>query len=167
MEGESPLLKEGALSLQTSLSHRELSHRTPLLQERKFVSLLWWRGSVGKFFCRIGRCGIFCRVRLSHSFCGWEISTKRIQRTNRVRSRTVKKHLPPNQKLSPRAPAKAKRNKLSQCSGGCSWGKFFCCLGRHGFLAGCGYRTLFVGDTFRRYALHECRQAESWHSRKA
>ena len=101
MEGESPLLKAGALSLQTSLSHRELSHRTPLLQERKFVSLLWWRGSVGKFFCRIGRCGIFCRVRLSHSFCGWEISMKRIQRTNRVRSRTVKKTPPAQTKNFP------------------------------------------------------------------
>ena len=58
-------------------------------------------GSVGKFFCRIGRCGIFCRVRLSHSFCGWEISTKRIQRTNRVRSRTVKKTPPAQTKNFP------------------------------------------------------------------
>ena len=50
MEGESPLLKEGALSLQTSLSHRELSHRTPLLQERKFVSLFVTAGFCGKVF---------------------------------------------------------------------------------------------------------------------
>ena len=50
LEGESPLLKEGALSLQTSLSHRELSHRTPLLQERKFVSLFVTAGFCGKVF---------------------------------------------------------------------------------------------------------------------
>ena len=54
MEGESPLLKEGALSLQTSLSHRELSHRTPLLQERKFVSLFVTAGFCGKVFFGLG-----------------------------------------------------------------------------------------------------------------
>ena len=57
MEGESPLLKDGALSLQTSLSHRELSHRTPLLQERKFVSLFVTAGFCGKVFFGLGGAG--------------------------------------------------------------------------------------------------------------
>ena len=35
LEGESPLLKDGALSLQTSLSHRELPHKTPAIYEAK------------------------------------------------------------------------------------------------------------------------------------
>ena len=39
MEGESPLLKDGALSLQTFLSHRELPHKTPSLLGRCLVSL--------------------------------------------------------------------------------------------------------------------------------
>ncbi len=39
MEGESPLLKDGALSLQTSLSHRELPPRAPAHAERRFDSL--------------------------------------------------------------------------------------------------------------------------------
>ena len=92
---------EGALPLQTSLSHRELSHRTPLLQERKFVSLFVTAGFCGKVFLLLGETRISCRMRLSHSFCGWEISTKRIQRTNRVRSRTVKKTPPAKSKNFP------------------------------------------------------------------
>ncbi len=57
------------LSLQTSLSHRELSHRTPPLQERKFVSLFVTAGFCGKVFLLLGETRISCRMRLSHLFC--------------------------------------------------------------------------------------------------
>ena len=118
MEGESPLLKEGGNAAKPLLTRFCVAKsvispsKPPSLTEnfptepRCYRSENLFRfcgggGSVGKFFCRIGRCGIFCSVRLSHSFCGWEISTKRIQRTNRVRSRTVKKTPPAKSKNFP------------------------------------------------------------------
>ena len=50
MEGESPLLKDGALSLQTSLTHRELSPSAPALTWRRFDSLCLGRVHFGKVF---------------------------------------------------------------------------------------------------------------------
>ena len=101
MEGESPLLKDGALSLQTSLSHRELSPCPRHLRGENLFRFFESGGDMGKVFLLLGETRISCRVRLSHSFCGWETSTKRIQRTNRVRSRTVKKTPPAQTKNFP------------------------------------------------------------------
>ena len=70
MEGESPLLKEGALSLQTSLSHRELPPRAPDGTWQRVVSLCTVRVLLGEVFC-FGREVIFLKVRLSRWFCGW------------------------------------------------------------------------------------------------
>ena len=70
MEGESPLLKDGALSLQTSLTHRELSPSAPACAVRRFVSLCMMRVHLGKVFA-FGEVGICCSVRLSHSVGGW------------------------------------------------------------------------------------------------
>ena len=50
MEGESPLLKGGALSLQTSLPHRELSPRAPAHAVRRFDSLCFGRVLLGEVF---------------------------------------------------------------------------------------------------------------------
>ena len=158
---------EVKISLQTSLSHRELSHRTPLLQERKFVSLLWWRGFCGKVFLSDWEVRDFLQGAASRSICGGKYLRNAFNEPIGCEAAPSKKHLPPKAKTSPKSTRQSKAKQIIAMQGGCSWGKFFCCLGRHGFLAGCGYRTLFVGDTFRRYALHECRQAESWHSRKA
>ena len=69
MEGESPLLKEGALSLQTSLSHRELPPRAPVCTWQRVVSLCTVRVLLGEVFC-FGWEVIFLKVRLSHLFCG-------------------------------------------------------------------------------------------------
>ena len=128
MEGESPLLKEGALSLQTSLSHRELSHRTPPLQERKFVSLFVTAGFCGKVFFRIGRCGIFCRVRLRAQFVGGNIYETHSTNQSGAKPHRQKNTSRQKRKLPPRAPAKAKRNKLSQCKAG-ALGEGFLLLG--------------------------------------
>ena len=70
MEGESPLLKDGALSLQTSLSHRELPPRAPVCTWQRVVSLCTVRVLLGEVFC-FGREVIFLKVRLSRLFCEW------------------------------------------------------------------------------------------------
>ncbi len=54
MEGESPLLKDGALPLQASLTHRELPRQTPPFTKRKFVSLFVMAGSGGEVFVVLG-----------------------------------------------------------------------------------------------------------------
>ena len=125
LEGESPLLKEGALSLQTSLSHRELSHRTPLLQERKFVSLFVTAGFCGKVFLSDWEVRDFLQGAAIALFL-WVGNIYETHSTNQsgAKPHRQKSTSRQKQKLPPRAPAKAKRNKLSQCSGGCSWGKF-------------------------------------------
>ena len=69
MEGESPLLKDGALSLQTSLTHRELSPSAPACAVQRFVSLCMMRVLLGKVFA-FGEVGICCGVRLSRPFRG-------------------------------------------------------------------------------------------------
>ena len=54
MEGESPLLKDGALSLQTSHSHRELPPRAPACTGQRFVLLCTVRVLLGEVFCVSG-----------------------------------------------------------------------------------------------------------------
>ena len=106
-----------------------------------------WRGYGGSFFV-FGEVEIFCSVRLSHAFCGWEAvrhDTLRVCR--QAESRHSSKVSSPNASLLPigceAAPYKAfappvpnknfpqehphhtKRNKFSPCKGGCSWGKFW------------------------------------------
>ena len=69
MEGESPVLKDGALSLQTSLSHPELPPRAPAHAERRFDSLCLARVLLGEVLLfRAG--GDFFRVRLSRPIGG-------------------------------------------------------------------------------------------------
>ena len=95
MEGESPLFRRGG-SLPPNLP---LSPRTspisPPFRKRRFDSLFVVAGIWGKFFV-FGEVRIFCRVRLSHSFCGWNLGTRlgyhhpeRLLPANRVRSRTL------------------------------------------------------------------------------
>ena len=69
MEGEEHLLKEAPLSLQTSLSLRELPPRAPALAERKVVSLCSGRVLLGEVFC-FGWEVIFLKVRLRTRFVG-------------------------------------------------------------------------------------------------
>ena len=69
MEGESPLLKDGALSLQTSLSHRELPPRAPAHTERRLDSLCLGRVLSGEVLLfRAG--GDFQMVRLRARLVG-------------------------------------------------------------------------------------------------
>ena len=112
-------MKEGALSLQTSLSHRELSHRTPLLQERKFVSLFVTAGFCGKVFLSDWEVRDFLQGAAIALFL-W---VGNIYETHSTNQSGAKPHRQKNtsrqkQKLPPRAPVKAKRNKLSQCKVG-------------------------------------------------
>ncbi len=60
MEGESPLLKDGALSLQASLSHRELPPRPRRLGSEDLFRFRSVAGSWGKFFV-FGREVIFAK----------------------------------------------------------------------------------------------------------
>ena len=54
MEGESPLLTDGALSLQTSLSHRELPPCPRHLESKDLFRFLEMAGAGGKFFVGLG-----------------------------------------------------------------------------------------------------------------
>ena len=56
MEGESPLLKDGALSLQTSLTHRELPPYPRPLRSDHLFRFLSVAGIWGKFLGLDGRC---------------------------------------------------------------------------------------------------------------
>ena len=71
LEGESPLLKDGALSLQASLTHRELPPCPRRFRSENLVCFLEAAGSWGKFFCVWGGMNLMQRAA-SHSFCGWE-----------------------------------------------------------------------------------------------
>ena len=133
------------LSLQTSLSP-STSPITPPFRKRRFGSFSGNGGVMGEVFCVWGG-GVFCRVRLSHAFCGWDAvrhDTLRVCR--QAESRHSSKVSSPNASLLPigceAAPYKAfappapnknfpqehphhtKRNKFSPYKGGCSWGKF-------------------------------------------
>ena len=168
MEGESPLFRRGG-SLPPNLP---LSPRTfpqnPAVTGAKICfafcdcGVLW-----ESFFVGLGGAGFSAGCGYRTLFVGGKYLRNAFNEPIGCEAAPSKKHLPPKPKTSPKSTRQSKAKQIIAMQGGCSWGKCFCCLGRHGFLAGCGYRTLFVGDTFRSYALHECRQAESWHSRKA
>ena len=70
MEGESPLLKDGALSLQTSLSHRELPPYPCRFRSEVLFRFLEMAGIWGKFFY-FGREVIF-RCAASRPFHRWD-----------------------------------------------------------------------------------------------
>ena len=149
MEGESPLLKEGALSLQTSLSHRELSHRTPLLQERKFVSLLWWRGSVGKFFSDWE-----VRDFLQGAAIALFLWVGNIYETHSTNQSGAKPHRQKNtsrqkRKLPPRAPAtKQSETNLCRVQAGALGESFFVAWGDTDFLQGAAIALVWWGTHF-------------------
>ena len=54
LEGEGPLLKDGSLSLQTSLFLRELPPSAPAHAERRVVSLCLERVRLGEVFVVLG-----------------------------------------------------------------------------------------------------------------
>ena len=149
MEGESPLLKEGALSLQTSLSHRELSHRTPLLQERKFVSLFVTAGFCGKVFLSDWEVRDFLQGAAIALFL-WVGNIYETHSTNQsgAKPHRQKNTSRPNQKLPPRAPAKAKRNKLSQCKVGALGESVFVAWGDTDFLQDAAIALFLWGTHF-------------------
>ncbi len=70
MEGESPLLKEGALSLQTSLSHRELPPCPRHLRSEDLFRFSRVAETWGKFFCVCGGVNLL-QGAASRPFCGW------------------------------------------------------------------------------------------------
>ena len=69
LEGESPLLKDGALSLQTSLTHRELPPCPRRLRSENLFRFCKMAGSWGKFLS-FWKVLIFCRVRLRARLVG-------------------------------------------------------------------------------------------------
>ena len=69
LEGESPLLKDGALSLQTSLSHRELPPCPRHLESGNLFCILRAAGDMGEVLGLDGRW--FLDGAASRSFCGW------------------------------------------------------------------------------------------------
>ena len=75
LEGESPLLKDGALSLQTSLSHRELPPCPRHLRSEDLFRFLWWRGLVGKFLVWAGGANLL-QSAASRPFCGRDLGTR-------------------------------------------------------------------------------------------
>ena len=120
LEGESPLLKEGALSLQTSLTHRELPPRAPAFSWQRVVSLCMARVLLGEAFCRLGRyrvlakCGCRAHFVSGARFVG--IITLHECRDSACKSGAkpchVKNlHLPPKQKTSPQDPATKRKRK--------------------------------------------------------
>ena len=72
LEGESPLLKDGALPLQASLTHRELPRKTPPFTKRRFVSLFVMAGSGGEVFVVLGG-AVLLQSAASRPFCEWEL----------------------------------------------------------------------------------------------
>ena len=71
LEGESPLLKDGALSLQTSLTHRELPPCPRRLRSEDLFRFGKMAGTWGKFLS-FWEVLIFCRVRLRTRLVGAE-----------------------------------------------------------------------------------------------
>ena len=136
MEGEGPLLKEGSLSLQTSLTLRELPPRPRILRSEDLFRFLWWRGHGGSFLFLTG--GDFQMVRLRACL----VSRMWLERMPYTRashspigrdSRTLQKNLPPQkQKLSPRAPAPNKAKQIFALHGRVLLGKVLGERGRFG-----------------------------------
>ena len=101
MEGESPLLKDGALSLQTSLSYRELPPRAPAFAWLKNLFRFAWRGcSWGKFFVRSGDAD-----RLQSAAVALFLWVRCAGRAQAIRKR---RFIPPHQSLTRQLPPKGK-----------------------------------------------------------
>ena len=134
MEGESPLFRRGgSLPPNLPLSPRTSPMSPPFLKW-KFVSLFENGGVMGEDFCVWGG-KVFCRVRLSHSFCEWDTFRRYTRHSSKVSSPNAsrlqigceavlcKALAPPNPKKLPQAhPPQRKRNKSLLCPGGCAWG---------------------------------------------
>ncbi len=70
LEGEGTLLKEGSLSLQTSLILPELPHKPPAITRAKiWFAFVDGGGLMGKFWL-VWEVRICCKVRLSRSIGG-------------------------------------------------------------------------------------------------
>ena len=101
MEGESPLLKEGALSLQTSLSHRELPPCPRRLRSENLFRILRAAGTWGKFWGLVGRCECFI-------WCGCRPRLAGVGRVGRVYDFRKCRLIPPHQSLARQLPPKGK-----------------------------------------------------------
>ncbi len=141
MEGESPLLKEGGNAAKPLLTRFCVAKsvispsKPPSLTENFPTEPRCYRSEICFAFCD-------CGVLWESFFVAWGdtdflqgaaialfLWVGNIYETHSTNQSGAKPHRQKStsrqkQKLPPRAPAKAKRNKLSQCSGGCSWGKF-------------------------------------------
>ena len=80
LEGESPLLKEGALSLQTSLSHRELPPRAPACTWQRFVSLCTVRVLSGEVFVAWGGTDLLQSAAVAPDWWGGKRYARRAER---------------------------------------------------------------------------------------
>ena len=65
MEGEEPLLKEGFLSLQASLTFRELPPCPRHLRSGILFRFFEVAGTWGKLFVVLGRCGVLQRAAIA------------------------------------------------------------------------------------------------------
>ncbi len=70
MEAQGDPFRRGLPTLQASLTHPELPHKTPPLHERRFVSFFVVAGSCGEVFCVLGGRDFLQRAA-SHSFGRW------------------------------------------------------------------------------------------------
>ena len=121
-----PSFGEGALSLQTSLSHRELPPSAPAFTWQRFDSFCFERVLSGEVF--VFWKVFFCKVRLSRLFCGWEAIRRYalhecrapIAHKSGAKPRHVKNlHLPPEPKTSPEStrPKQSETNLRSAWAG--------------------------------------------------
>ena len=101
MEGESPLLKDGALSLQTSLSHRELPPCPRRFRSENLFRILRAAGTWGKFWGLVGRCEYFI-------WCGCRTRLAGVGRVGRVYDFRKCRLIPPHQSLARQLPPKGK-----------------------------------------------------------
>ena len=130
LEGESPLLKDGALSLQTSLSHRELPPRAPAFAWRKIFFALHGAGVLGGSFLLDQEVQIGYKVRLSRPIGGWkafgdDVVHERIPHKKERDSRTLQQiHTSQNDKNFPtRPPPPRKANQIfAHVMAGVLWG---------------------------------------------
>ena len=133
---EPPLERRGSLPPNLPLSPRT-SPMSPPFWKRRFVSLFVSGGVMGEVF--VFWKVVFCKVRLSRLFCGWEAIRRYALHECRdsacpqigCEAAPCKEFAPPARtKNFPREhPPYTKRIQSSLCMGGCSWGKFWEGLG--------------------------------------